>query len=378
MPRKWMLGTALAASLATLPAMAQTADSPFGLCALDGMTEATFNQLDRDADGALGVEEYRACLDEASLALDDSQSAAFEAAFRDADGNADGSLVFAEIESVEADTAAADAASEAPQGTITVVQPAAEVTVSQPAPQVSVSQPEPKVAVVTKDPTVSVSTPEPDVRVTQAEPTVSVSQPEPQVAVTQPAPTVRVAQPEPQVSVDAGRPAVSVDAAPPEVAVSEAEPEVEVTQPELAVNVEQADPAVKVEQAAPEVAVTETQTQTQTADASAAAPAAGEPQGYTIRVEDWEGSNVVNAEGQEIGRIEEVVLDSATEEPAVVVAVGGFLGMGEKKIAFPYRDFAVAEKTIVLDTAMSEDDIKAMPDYDAAGYEALPETMIIQ
>ena len=386
MTAKWMFGTAFAAIVVATPALAQ--DKPtteFGECALSEMTNETFMGLDANDDSGLSMDEYRNCLSQAGITLDDQQTAAFEKAYTDADANSDASLVMVEVESAGSmDTASADTANtDAPKGTVTVTQPAAQVTVTEPAAQVNVAQPAPKVNVETQQPTVDVATQKPEVDVTQPKATVEVEQGQPKVAVSQPEPTVSVNQPEAQVAVQAGQPAVKVEEQKPEVAVTTPKPEVEVTQPDLAVDVNQAQPDVAVTQAQPDIAVSQTDAATTaepqmaaaTADTAVAAPMETT---YQIRIDDLEGADVMNTAGDEIGSIESVLLDPSANAPVVVLSVGGLLGIGDKEIAFPYNEFTITGDDVVLNTDMSEDQIKDMPEYDEGAYEALPDTMIVR
>lgn len=382
MTNKWMLGTAVAAVLAATPALAVEHQSEFGQCALAEMTNETFLGLDLDDDSGLTMDEYRGCLEEAGIELDEQQTADYEAAFTQADTDADGILIFAEVEAVQ--TASADPG--APRGTVTVKQPAAEVVVEQPAPEVVVQQPEPEVTVQQPKPQVEVQTPKPEVAVSTPEPTVEVQQGQPTVQVDQPAPTVQVQQPEPQVQVDAGQPAVQVETAQPNVNVEQPQPDVEVTQPELDVAVEQQQPDVAVRQGQADVAVQQTD-QTQAGAQTTTEVAAVQPEatvGATpttpiqIRIADYEGEDVFNAAGEKIGDIQAIVFDPAAQMPVVIVSVGGFLGIGDREVAFPFDQITVTGDNIVLDTTMSKDEIKQLPEYDTAKYEDLPAEYVVQ
>ena len=63
------------------------------------------------------------------------------------------------------------------------------------------------------------------------------------------------------------------------------------------------------------------------------------------------GSTVVNADYQDLGRIEDLVLDAGAGRIAyAVLSFGGFLGVGDKYFAIPWYafQFHLAEKRIVL------------------------------
>ena len=391
MTHKWMLGTALAAIVAASPAMAQ---SDFGPCAIDQMSNDQFMGLDLDQDDGLTRDAYHACLNEAGITLTDAEKQRYDAMFDEADGDADGRLVIAEVTAYSDASAGsrdtANAEGDAPKGTITVTQPAADIRVTEPAPEVDVTQAEPTVNVEQKQPEVSVETAEPQVAVTQPEPEVKVEQPQPTVAVSQPEPEVNVSQAQPQVSVDEGQPAVRVESEKPEVAVSTPEPDVTVKQPELDVAVQQEEPNVSVAQQSPDVDVAKTgaaevETAAATAETDRTETAASSVEAeaikttsYQINVVELEGADVMNTAGEEIGEVDGVLLDPATNAPVVIISVGGVLGIGDKEVAFPYDELTIIGDEVVLNTAMTEDEIEEMPEYDSNAYQELPATMIVQ
>ncbi len=80
------------------------------------------------------------------------------------------------------------------------------------------------------------------------------------------------------------------------------------------------------------------------------------------------GSKVLNAQAEEIGEVKDVVVDKAGQVAAVVVGVGGFLGIPEKLVAVPYSaihvgDVVQSSRVVVLDT--TKDALKAAPTYAA-------------
>jgi len=63
------------------------------------------------------------------------------------------------------------------------------------------------------------------------------------------------------------------------------------------------------------------------------------------------GSTVLNTNYEDLGKIEDLVLDAGAGRIAyAVLSFGGFLGMGDKYFAIPWRafEFHLAEKRIVL------------------------------
>jgi sporulation protein YlmC with PRC-barrel domain len=63
------------------------------------------------------------------------------------------------------------------------------------------------------------------------------------------------------------------------------------------------------------------------------------------------GSSVVNAQNEDLGKIEDLVLDAGAGRIAyAVLSFGGFLGMGDKYFAIPWNAFRfdLSEKRAVL------------------------------
>jgi sporulation protein YlmC with PRC-barrel domain len=88
--------------------------------------------------------------------------------------------------------------------------------------------------------------------------------------------------------------------------------------------------------------------------------AAGEMSGNTLI-----GATVRNDKREAVGKIEDVYVDDSGAIKTVVVAVGGFLGVGAKDVALKWSDlkFSRDDKSIVVMTSWTKDSLKAMPDY---------------
>jgi sporulation protein YlmC with PRC-barrel domain len=59
-------------------------------------------------------------------------------------------------------------------------------------------------------------------------------------------------------------------------------------------------------------------------------------------------SPVYNADGHKIGEVDDLVVAPNTFVSYVIVGVGGFLGLGQKDVAVPARDFKIINKKVVL------------------------------
>ncbi len=86
------------------------------------------------------------------------------------------------------------------------------------------------------------------------------------------------------------------------------------------------------------------------------------------RVTDLIGMNVLSSAGDDIGEVDDLVHDG--EVVKAVVGVGGFLGLGEHKVALPLADFTMGEDALQVGT-MTREDLEALPEY-ADDAESLP------
>jgi len=91
-----------------------------------------------------------------------------------------------------------------------------------------------------------------------------------------------------------------------------------------------------------------------------------------LRAEELTGADVRNPENKTLGEIEDVVLDSRTGGVSyVVISRGGFLGLGEKQTLVPWTALQATEKRDVFVLNMTEDDLKAAPNFERGDWRAL-------
>jgi sporulation protein YlmC with PRC-barrel domain len=83
------------------------------------------------------------------------------------------------------------------------------------------------------------------------------------------------------------------------------------------------------------------------------------------------GKDVVNAKGDEVGEIEDVVIDPASKAMYAIVSVGGFLGMGDKDVALSFDQLRLGADDAILMSEQSEDQLKQLPAYDKSRYEKI-------
>jgi putative membrane protein len=136
----------------------------------------------------------------------------------------------------------------------------------------------------------------------------------------------------------------------------------EETLPTLKEHLEQA------EQTQEQVAATAEQEQPATGTASDQ-PSGTEQQGW-VSVGEVLGAPVVNDKGDEVGEIQDVVMKDKTYY--AVLAVGGFLGIGDKNVAIPLDDLKLGEDEAYLMSAQTEEQLEAMPAYEETDYQPAP------
>jgi putative membrane protein len=103
--------------------------------------------------------------------------------------------------------------------------------------------------------------------------------------------------------------------------------------------------------------------------AATAQPSDTEQQGW-VSIGEVLGAPVVNGKGDEVGEIQDVVIkDNAY---FAVLAVGGFLGIGDKDVAIPLDDLKLGEDEAYLMSAQTEEQLEQMPAYEATQYQPAP------
>jgi sporulation protein YlmC with PRC-barrel domain len=108
----------------------------------------------------------------------------------------------------------------------------------------------------------------------------------------------------------------------------------------------------------------------------AVGPTSGaQPQWFTqagneMRASKLIGTTVVNDANESVGKISELVLGKDGKVAAVVIGVGGFLGMGEREVAVNFASLRIAQdsnnKTMVSLNA-TKDSLKSAPEWQWIG-----------
>jgi sporulation protein YlmC with PRC-barrel domain len=81
-----------------------------------------------------------------------------------------------------------------------------------------------------------------------------------------------------------------------------------------------------------------------------------------MRVDQLVGKSVYNSAGERVGEIDEVVVNRNSRATAAVVGVGGFLGVGEKKVVVPFDNMRMQGDRIVAPN-LTKDGVNTMQSY---------------
>jgi sporulation protein YlmC with PRC-barrel domain len=258
--------------------------------------------------------------------------------------------------------------------TITVEQAAPEVTVQQAQPQVAVQQPQPEIFVHQPAPTVTVDIPQPEITVRMPEPDVSVSMAQPQVQVDQPQPQVRLSE--------SGKPQVEIEQSQAEVTLQQRQQQAEVQvtetgeanvryereEPRVVVNEAEGQPNVRIERMEGQEAAAAGQQQPveQAEQQSAAAEpqAAPETTGSIprdVRVSTLLDTPIVSQQGEEIGAVEQVMVNPDTGDTLIVIGLSDTFAEGGKQIALSLEDLSMRGEELVA--RLSDEQLRQAPEW---------------
>jgi hypothetical protein len=241
----------------------------------------------------------------------------------------------------------------------------------------------------------------PRVLVQQAQPEVTVRQRQPDVIVRMPPPVITVQQPQPEIIIRMQKPDVDVSAVRPDIRVVMPKPRIDVVPPQQA----QAEPDIRVD-GQPNVRVERTgepkviyrqaegqpQVRFESVDDHAEATAAPQPGSETaarpsgpkpesrpepqqtgaltdrtLQLDPARLSRmaVYGKEGDRIGDVDRVVTGPENRY-FLVIAFGGFLGLGEQQALLPFDDVAVQGDRLVAEN-LTEDQAGRLPAFTPDG-----------
>lgn len=320
---------------------------------------------------------------EEALSRVEQQMASMDSRRQNAEGGAD--VVVEDQASIRVDV---------PEPDVTVQQANPRVAVQQQQPEITVHQPAPTVTVDIPQPQITVRMPEPDVRVSQSQPQVQVEQGQPQVRVSENEPRVHMQGSDEQANVQlqrSGEPVVQMQR-------SEQEPNIRYTAEEAQVRVNRAEgePEVRFEQQNERQATANQDRQAtdsrqarseagnnvdrqntaaiprgEARDDANTAVATGSSREVALTVADIKDYDIVGANGNDLGDIDEVV--NINNRLYAVVTSGGFLGLGENRAAVPLSALRVTDQETLEAPNVTERQIDGMANFQSDRYQSLPD-----
>ncbi len=84
---------------------------------------------------------------------------------------------------------------------------------------------------------------------------------------------------------------------------------------------------------------------------------------HGVRVSRIVGATVFTTDGKDLGKVDDLVMTKDNEVTLAVVSVGGFLGVGSKLVAFPYKDLKQDSDRLML-PGVTADSLNAMPSFE--------------
>lgn len=85
-------------------------------------------------------------------------------------------------------------------------------------------------------------------------------------------------------------------------------------------------------------------------------------QPFNVSVDKLEDMDLVGPGGEDIGEIDEVLVDAAGQPAAVAAEVGGFLGVGERDVVIQLDQLRLDGDRLATD--LTKEQLEALPDYD--------------
>lgn len=81
-----------------------------------------------------------------------------------------------------------------------------------------------------------------------------------------------------------------------------------------------------------------------------------------LTVDDVEDMDIVDSTGEEIGEVEEVLMDGEGAIVALVADIGGFLDVGEKEVVLQLEEVAVQDDRLAV--SLTREQLEALPEWD--------------
>lgn len=80
-----------------------------------------------------------------------------------------------------------------------------------------------------------------------------------------------------------------------------------------------------------------------------------------VRAQEWIGRDARNAQDEDLGDVEDLLIDDQDQVVGVVLSVGGFLGLGAKNVAVPIEVVQVEEEAVRIEATREQ--LENAPDF---------------
>jgi sporulation protein YlmC with PRC-barrel domain len=92
-----------------------------------------------------------------------------------------------------------------------------------------------------------------------------------------------------------------------------------------------------------------------------------------MQAKQIQGKPVVNAQGEKLGNVSKIAQNKTDKSIAAVISIGGFLGMGAKKIAVPIDQLQLQENKLVWNKSITKEQLKQQPEFQQAQFSNVDE-----
>lgn len=93
-----------------------------------------------------------------------------------------------------------------------------------------------------------------------------------------------------------------------------------------------------------------------------------------INPADYDGKEIVTADGEDVGTVSKVVLHNSDNNAYAVVGVGGFLGIGKTEAAIPTSELTLEGDQLVLSPGITKESLESGMKYEEAEFSAFEAT----
>ena len=90
-----------------------------------------------------------------------------------------------------------------------------------------------------------------------------------------------------------------------------------------------------------------------------------------LKASDIIGARVVSSDNKDVGQVDDLIVTKSGKIHGAVIAVGGFLGAGEKSVVVPIERLKIDNKdgSLLITLNATKDELKAAKAYDAKDWQ---------